>query len=328
MVRNWLSAALVAATVVALAGCRHRNCRRNDDTRRPLGDPDALGAPIPPRVAPLESIPPTGIPPTPGTGRFEPADPIRRNYLEPDPPRAANYPPSYLQRELPGPAPGVLGEPIASAEKLAPLLPPVEMPQAPKLLVPVPLPNEVPDRKEPLLLPPPPDDARKDLPPPLADKPRDKAPLDLPEFATVLDRGPVTTSRRPELDGFAWLKANGYKTVAYLHDPAAKDVASARELAEKKGLTFVAIPVSPDTLPAAYKTFAALVRDAANRPLHVFAASGNRSGSLWYLMFRDVELLPDDAARVRAGKLGLQGPADSAEAKGFWLAVQEFLSKR
>ena len=319
MVRNWLSAVLVAATLIAFTGCRHRDCRRRDDARRPLGDPNpnALGDPIPPRATPLESIPPTGIPPTPGTGRFEPADPIRRNYLEPEPPREVNYPPSYLQRELPGPAPGVLGEPVAPVDRTVP-----------KLLTPVPLPNEVPDRKEPLLLPPPPGEARKDLPPPLADKPRDKAPLDLPEFATVLDRGPVTTSRRPELDGFEWLKANGYKTVAYLHEPAAKDVASAKELAEKKGLTFVAIPVSPDTLPAAYKTFGELVRDAANRPLHVFAASGNRSGSLWYLTFRDVELLPDDAARVRAGKLGLQGPTDSAEAKAFWLAVQEFLSKR
>ena len=61
---------------------------------------------------------------------------------------------------------------------------------------------------------------------------------------------------------------------------------------------------------------------------HLTFGIGIAFGSLWYLTFRDVELLSDDAARVRAGKLGLQGPADSAEAKAFWLAVQEFLSKR
>lgn len=308
--RRVLFAGLLVA-VLAEAGCRHTPCRR-EPLRRPVGgdpNPNALGDPIPPRVIPLEAIPPTGVPPTP---------------------RPSNYPPSggAIQRDyLPGPAPGVLGEPVAPVERIERLRPvpqpPLEVPAQPKLLVPVPLPGEVPDRPAPTPA------KRNDLPPPVVErvpeKPPEKLALELPGFATVLDR--VTASRKPTTDGFAWLKTNGYKTVAYLHDPDAKDVDSARQLTEKQGLKFVAIPVSPETLPAAYKAFAELVKDASARPLHAFATSGNRAGSLWYLVFREVELLPDDAARVRAGKLGLERPEDSEEAKRFWLAVQQFLSK-
>lgn len=290
--------------------------------RRPLGEPNpnALGDPIPPRVIPLESIPPTGVPASPGTSRFDPS--------ELPTPRPSNYPPSGTQQDyLPGPAPGVLGDPIAPAERPQPVLqPPLEVPAQPKLLTPIPLPGDVPIRREF------PDAGRKDLPAPVAEKPAvkssEKAALELPGFATVFDRGPVTASSKPSTDGFAWLKSNGYNTVVYLHDPDAKDVDSARQLTEKQGLKFVAIPTSPETLPAAYKTLAERVKDASAHPLHAFATSGNRAGSLWYLIFREVELLPDDAARVRAGKLGLERPEDSEEAKRFWLAVQQFLSKQ
>lgn len=315
MARTQVVIALLFA-VLAGAGCRNGPCRRDPVKPRPISrDPDALGEPIPPRVIPLESIPPTGVPPAP---------------------RPSNYPPSggATQRDyLPGPVPGVLGEPIAPVERIERLRPvpqpPLEVPAQPKLLVPVPLPGEVPAGPAPSPTPPPPTE-RKDLPPPVVEKvpekPSEKVALELPGFATVLDR--VTASRKPTTDGFAWLKTNGYKTVAYLHDPDARDVDSARQLIEKQGLKFVGIPVSPETLPAAYKTFADLVKDASARPMHAFATSGNRAGGLWYLVFREVELLPDDAARVRAGKLGLERPEDSDEAKRFWLAVQQFLSKQ
>ncbi len=321
---KWLSIGLVAAIIATLSGCRNGPCRRplRDRLSDRLSDrnPPSLEAPIPPRVLPLESIPPTGVPSTPGNGAFDPRDPIRREFREPEPlpppPREVYYPPANPRQDFPAPDPRVLGDPI----------PPVERTE-PKLLVPVPLPGAVPDRKEPSLLPPPPTE-RKDLPPALTEKPRATPPLDLPAFATALDRGPVTTSGKPELDGYEWLKKNGYKTVVYLHEPGANDVTSARTLAEKKGLTFVAVPVSPETLPAAFATFEELVRDAKARPLHVFATSGNRAGSLWYLVYRQVEFLSADAARVRAGKLGLGDPADSAEAKQFWLAVSKVLSNR
>lgn len=319
MIRKLLTVALLAATVHPLAGCRHSQCRARE--ARPTRDPDALGAPIPPRVTPLETIPSTGIAPEAGT------EPIRRNFREPDsvPPREVPDP-LGLGSGLPDPAAGVLGDPIASAERReAPFPPVMETTPTPKLLVPEPLPADVLDRKEPLPLPPRP--GRADLPPPVAaEQPRERSATELPEFAQVLDR--VSTSRKPRPDGFGWLKANGYKTVAYLHEPEAKDVASARELAEKQGLTFVAIPVSPEELSAAYTAFADLVKEARVRPLHVFATSGNRTGALWYLAFRKLESLPDDAARVRAGKLGLQSPTDSSEAKRFWLAITDFLSNR
>ena len=170
-----------------------------------------------------------------------------------------------------------------------------------------------------------------DLPPKPAtdralDDPTGRAPVGLPGYARVPGRDGVASGQRPGLDGFDWLKANGFKTVVYLHAPSA-DVAPARNLAETRGLRFVPIAVSPGTLPKAFDEFAAAVADRGNRPLYVIDEDGVRAGSLWYLLFRTRDLLSDDTARLRAAPLGLTEAA-TEERKPFWIAVQDFLAKR
>ena len=151
-----------------------------------------------------------------------------------------------------------------------------------------------------------------------------KAPIGLPGFAVVHDR--ISTGRKPTLDGFDTLTNTGYKTAVYLHHPA-RDVASTKELAEKKGMTFIAIPTEPTGLKAAYGTFVETVGNAAKRPMYVFDDDGVRTGSLWYLYLRTVESLPDDAAQVKAAALGLRD-ATGDEKTNFWLAIQDYLAKR
>ncbi len=151
-----------------------------------------------------------------------------------------------------------------------------------------------------------------------------KAPTGLPGFAVVHDR--VATGRKPTLDGFDTLANTGYKTAVYLHHPS-RDIASTKELAEKKGLAFIAIQTEPTNLKSAYGTFAETVGNAAKRPMYVFDDDGVRTGSLWYLYLRTVESLPDDAAQVKAAALGLRD-ATGDEKTNFWLAIQDYLAKR
>ncbi len=150
------------------------------------------------------------------------------------------------------------------------------------------------------------------------------APTGLPGFAVVRDR--IATGRKPTLDGFDTLRGTGYKTVVYLH-PVGRDTTATKDLAEKKGLVFVAIPVDASGLKSAAGTFAETVGDSARLPMYVFDDEGVRTGSLWYLYFRTVESMGDDAAQVKAAALGLRD-ATGDEKTNFWLAVQEILSKR
>ena len=48
---------------------------------------------------------------------------------------------------------------------------------------------------------------------------------------------------------------------------------------------------------------------------------GSLTGASWYLYFRQTERLSDDAARVRAGRLGLRDPAD-ADGRAIWDAIR------
>ncbi len=153
---------------------------------------------------------------------------------------------------------------------------------------------------------------------------RTNPPTGLPGFAVVSDR--VANGRKPTVEGLDRLRSTGYKTVVYLHD-ADQDVAATKELVEKKGLTFIAIPVTPATLKASFSTFAETVGDRANRPAYVFDDNGLRTGSLWYLYFRTIESFSDDTAQVKAAPLGLRDAVAEDKTK-FWLAVQDYLSKR
>lgn len=145
----------------------------------------------------------------------------------------------------------------------------------------------------------------------------------LPSFAKVKDG--LATGRKPALDGFESLKRMGYRTVVYLH-PTGADVSAAKEVADARGLKFTAIETTPEKLPESLDAFNVAVGDKASRPLYVFDDDGVRTGALWYLHFRTVDAMNDDAARVRARPLGFDNQSD--EAKAFGLAIQQYLATR
>lgn len=152
----------------------------------------------------------------------------------------------------------------------------------------------------------------------------ERPPSGLPGFAVVRDR--VSTGRKPTLQGFDTLRDTGYKSVLYLHKPN-QDLTAVQQLVESKGLSFRAISSEPENLAESYSRFAEAVGETSRYPLYVFDDDGVRCGSLWYLYFRKVEALPDDAAQVKAAALGLR-EATGDEKTNFWLSIQQYLAKR
>ena len=317
MLRRTLIAGLAAGTLLA-AGCHHC-CRHGHGRDRDRGP--SLGDPLPPRG---ERIPPPDVPTTPGV--------FPAPSVVPDTPRS-----SFRIDPGVGPSPGSWVGPVPG--KPDPLLQAPTAPRKTETLYGDPLPRgappaiDVPGEKRKYLddpVPPAKDADAKPADPPAADRPapapRATVPSSapgLPEHAAVPGRDGLATGRKPTLEGFDALKANGFRTVVYLHAPNA-DVAPARELAQKRSLRFVPIAVSPGTLKAAFDDFTAALAD---RPVYVADEDGLRAGVLWYLLFRTQDLLGDDAARVRARPLGLTD-ATTEEQKQFWVAVQDYLAKR
>lgn len=164
--------------------------------------------------------------------------------------------------------------------------------------------------------------ATRTEPPLTAAKPAETT-TGLPGYAKV-EPG-LATGRKPALDGFESLKRSGYRTVIYLHGVGA-DVSAAKDVAEARGLKFLAIETTPEKLPENVATFNAAVGEKATRPIYVFDDDGVRTGALWYLHFRTAAAMNDDAARVRARPLGFASQSD--EAKAFGLAIQRYLETR
>ncbi len=148
-------------------------------------------------------------------------------------------------------------------------------------------------------------------------------PVGIPQFAAVKDK--VATGRRPSLDdGLDWLQSNGYRTVLYLRRPGDDDAPDRKEV-EKRGLKYLSLEVSPQTLTQKQvEAFNRIVRDAAGYPLFVYDRDGSLAGGLWYLHFRTAEGATDEAARVRAAALGLREDRDSH--RDMWVAIRQFLS--
>ncbi len=309
---------------VLSAGCRH-HCRRGCDDNR-LGDRlrDRIedrqdGRRRDPGIDSDRAIPPGVIPPRTETipATPLPVTPSRSNFVETEP---------HIE----------LIPPERSARKVPLDLPPSSVPSDPVLTVPTP--NRTLLLPDPLLQEPTPRSAPPKVDTPLGifgdpiipgdavESPK-PAPTGIDSFAQVPGQDKVAGGRKPSLEGLEALKTQGYKTVLYLHAPDA-DLTAARETVEKRGLTFAAIAVSPQTLADASKAFAAQLKDAAAKPLFVYDLDGIRAGSLWYIQFRTADLLGDEAARIRAGSLGLQDPEKSEEQQRFWIAIQDMLAKR
>lgn len=296
MVRRILLTGLVAGLAVAVVGCRH--CCKHRGFMSPRSG--LLGDPIAPRGDFNIPPPPGGLPST-----LPPAT-IPDTSLPPASIPGSNLPPPTISDDIrfrldPSPNPA--------------------RPNGPQLLLPDPLPgfsSATPraNRSGASDLPPQP------MPPAHTAGYSGTVP-GLAEF-TIVQTG-VATGRKPAVEGFDQLQSRGYRTAVYLHDPN-EDVSAAKDLAEKKGLTFVGIPTSPETLPEAFTKFREMVSDAGRHPMFIFDNDGVRTGSLWYLYFRVVDQFSDDAARVRAAPVGLRETGGEDERR-FWRAIQAYLAK-
>jgi protein tyrosine phosphatase (PTP) superfamily phosphohydrolase (DUF442 family) len=159
---------------------------------------------------------------------------------------------------------------------------------------------------------------------PAAPGPKNQAsllPVGIPQFSSAVDG--VATGLRPSLDdGLDWLQANNYRTV--LHIRGAGDMESPdRDQVEKRGMRYVSLQVSPETLSRELaETFSAVVANTDNRPLFVYDRDGSRAGALWYLHFRLAERLPDEQSRRRAAALGFR-PDHETSHEQMWQAIQK-----
>lgn len=151
-------------------------------------------------------------------------------------------------------------------------------------------------------------------------------PVGIPQFTIAKDR--VASGLRPMLDdGLDWLQSHGYRTVLHLRKPGEDDTADRKQV-EKRGMRYLSLEVSPQTLSRqVVDEFNKMVADVSHYPLFVYDRDGSLTGGLWYLHFRTSEQAAEDAARVRAGSLGLREDRDGAH-REMWLAIQRFLSER
>jgi protein tyrosine phosphatase (PTP) superfamily phosphohydrolase (DUF442 family) len=310
MIRRVLLAVLASGLVIGAVGCRHRCCTPTGVVPRPF-HPPAPGGPVLGPPTGSATIPPAGLPTTPagpvvpGVGPSAvPAVPAPAPGLPPpaiDIPREGNFGPSPTPPPANGGREILLPEPLPGGSSRSGYPAPSGVAPAGGVL-------GGPVR------------AAQGSEPPVAGR---AAAAGLSGFAPVKDG--VASGRKPTLDGFDALKRGGYRTVVYLH-PAGADTSATRDLAEKKGLAFVAIETTPEKLADALAEFNKVLADAAARPVYVADDDGVRAGALWYLHFRTGDLIDPDAARIRARALGLTDQTE--DAKTFWAAINQFLATR
>jgi hypothetical protein len=232
------------------------------------------------------------------------------------PPAGVPTTPSPVPSVQPGPS-GYLPPPSFST----PVVPSPAPKSGPELLFPDPLPNGSSSRKpaaSPGFLGAPAKGMTAE--PPVVGKP--PVASGLPGYTKVKDG--LYAGGKPTLDGFDSLKRAGFRTVVYLHSAGA-DASAVKDMAATRGLGFIAIEATPETLAEATAQFNRVVGEKASRPAYVFGEDDVRAGAVWYAHFRTAEALGDDVARVRARALGLSA---EGEGRDFALAIQRMLETR
>jgi protein tyrosine phosphatase (PTP) superfamily phosphohydrolase (DUF442 family) len=150
-------------------------------------------------------------------------------------------------------------------------------------------------------------------------------PVGIPQFADA--RSGVSSGLKPHLDGLEWLRTNRYRTVLHIRPPGADDSADRRQI-EKTGLRYSSLEVSPQTLSRdVVERFTRIVNDPAQQPLFVYDRDGMLAGGLWYLYFRTSNQDSDEAARLKAARLGLKEEA-AGDHREMWLAIQKYLAQQ
>jgi uncharacterized protein (TIGR01244 family) len=134
----------------------------------------------------------------------------------------------------------------------------------------------------------------------------------------------LAISGRPSKGALDSLKAAGFRTVIDLRQPS-EGVPSAREAVEAQGLTFVSVPVSPDTFSVDdVRRVEAVLKDQNAAPVFLYCASSNRVGAVLAVLEARRGRSKDEAM-AEGKKVGLKSGAmekaaekliDEAPAKG------------
>ncbi len=159
------------------------------------------------------------------------------------------------------------------------------------------------------------------------DVPTPALPVGIPQFAYAVE-GKVATGLKPHPEeGFAWLQANGFRTVLRLRLPNEADDAD-RRLAERHGLRYRSVELSPRLLERkCVEEFSRIVADADGQPLFIYDGDGTLAGGLWYVHFRTVERLSEEQAQTQAARLGFKWDGNS-EQKAMGEAIRRYLSQQ
>jgi uncharacterized protein (TIGR01244 family) len=118
----------------------------------------------------------------------------------------------------------------------------------------------------------------------------------------------LAVAGKPSKEALDSLKAAGFRTVIDLRQPS-EGVPSAREAVEAQGLTFVSVPVSPDTFSIGdVKRVEAVLTDRSAAPVFLYCSSSNRVGAaLAVVEYRRGRSKDDALAEGR--KAGMKSPA-------------------
>jgi protein tyrosine phosphatase (PTP) superfamily phosphohydrolase (DUF442 family) len=149
-------------------------------------------------------------------------------------------------------------------------------------------------------------------------------PVGIAQFAIAKEQ--VASGLKPDVEGVQWLQDNGYRTVVFVRRTGEDDTAE-RKIFEGRGLKYLSLESSPDTLSSAVEKFNQIVADKSGHPLFVYDKDGTLAGALWYLHFRTVDKAADEEARTKASRLGLKEDK-SEDQRLLWLAIQKYLGEQ
>ena len=118
----------------------------------------------------------------------------------------------------------------------------------------------------------------------------------------------LAVSGKPSKEALAKLKESGFRTAIDLRLPA-EGIADARAAIEAQGLTFVSVPVTPETLTKAdAEKVAKVLADPKASPVLLYCASSNRVGGLLAVV-EAMKGKPKDEALAEGRKAGLKSAA-------------------
>jgi protein tyrosine phosphatase (PTP) superfamily phosphohydrolase (DUF442 family) len=120
----------------------------------------------------------------------------------------------------------------------------------------------------------------------------------IPQFAVAQEN--VFAGLRPPLDGLDWLQSRGVKTVVHVR-LAGEDDSTDRKEVEARGMRYIALEVSPQTLTREKADeFIREIRAGARTGIFVYDKDGSLAGAMWYLYQRMGESNNDDVAQLNA----------------------------